>query len=158
MDTGAAPTMVSKSNNNSWCRRRLGVYSTSSIAELAVLVSTVFAQRRNLANRIKAKKLTVLAMCSSHTTRRSLVSARAHRISRYKIPPPPALPSCTVNDAGTSTEAVLRVSYQPLAVFRVRPVTRCTSTMPGHTEAVLHVSYSPDGSMLASGGGDMTVR
>ena len=50
------------------------------------------------------------------------------------------------------------MSYQPLAVFRVRPVTRCTSTMPGHTEAVLHVSYSPDGSMLASGGGDMTVR
>lgn len=59
---------------------------------------------------------------------------------------------------GVSTEAVLSVSYQPLAVFRVRPVTRCTSTMPGHTEAVLHVSYSPDGSMLASGGGDMTVR
>lgn len=53
---------------------------------------------------------------------------------------------------------MLRVSYQPLAVFRVRPVTRCTSTMPGHTEAVLQVSYSPDGSMLASGGGDMTVR
>lgn len=60
--------------------------------------------------------------------------------------------------AAVSTEAVLRVSYQPLAVFRVRPVTRCTSTMPGHTEAVLHVNYSPDGTMLASGGGDMTVR
>lgn len=67
-------------------------------------------------------------------------------------------PTCTVRGAAVSTEAVLRVSYQPLAVFRVRPVTRCTSTMPGHTEAVLHVSYSPDGSMLASGGGDMTVR
>lgn len=65
---------------------------------------------------------------------------------------------CTVCGTAVSTEAVLRVSYQPLAVFRVRPVTRCTSTMPGHTEAVLHVSYSPDGSMLASGGGDMTVR
>eukprot|EP00752_Nemacystus_decipiens_P013479 g11938.t1 len=64
----------------------------------------------------------------------------------------------TVSELAVSTEAVLRVSYQPLAVFRVRPVTRCTSTMPGHTEAVLHVSYSPDGSMLASGGGDMTVR
>ncbi|CAM9693579.1 unnamed protein product, partial [Sphacelaria rigidula] len=63
-----------------------------------------------------------------------------------------------VTELGLSTEAVLSVSYQPLAVFRVRPVTRCTSTMPGHTEAVLHVSYSPDGSMLASGGGDMTVR
>lgn len=62
------------------------------------------------------------------------------------------------HESGVSTEALLRVSYQPLAVFRVRPVTRCTSTMPGHTEAVLHVSYSADGSMLASGGGDMTVR
>jgi ribosome assembly protein 4 len=45
-----------------------------------------------------------------------------------------------------------------LAVFRVRPVTRCTDTLPGHTEAVLHVSYSPDGRQLASGGGDTTVR
>lgn len=70
----------------------------------------------------------------------------------------PQLVTAAFHDAGTSTEAVLRVSYQPLAVFRVRPVTRCTSTMPGHTEAVLQVSYSPDGSMLASGGGDMTVR
>jgi ribosome assembly protein 4 len=57
-----------------------------------------------------------------------------------------------------STEHVLRLTYQPLAVFRVRPVTRCTDTLPGHTEAVLHVSYSPDGRQLASGGGDTTVR
>jgi ribosome assembly protein 4 len=57
-----------------------------------------------------------------------------------------------------STEQVLELVYQPLAVFRVRPVTRCTDTMPGHTEAVLHVSYSPDGKHLASGGGDTTVR
>ena len=57
-----------------------------------------------------------------------------------------------------SGEEELRLTYQPLAVFRVRPVTRCTDTMPGHTEAVLHVSYSPDGRHLASGGGDTTVR
>jgi ribosome assembly protein 4 len=57
-----------------------------------------------------------------------------------------------------STEEVLQLTYQPLAVFRVRPVTRCTDTMPGHTEAILHVSYSPDGRHLASGGGDTTVR
>lgn len=57
-----------------------------------------------------------------------------------------------------STEQVLELTYQPLAVFRVRPVTRCTDTMPGHTEAILHVSYSPDGKHLASGGGDTTVR
>lgn len=59
---------------------------------------------------------------------------------------------------GLSTEEVLDLTYQPLAVFRVRPVARCTDTMPGHTEAILHVSYSPDGRHLASGGGDTTVR
>ena len=57
-----------------------------------------------------------------------------------------------------STETTLQITYQPLAVFRVRPVTRCTDTLPGHTEAVLHVSYSPNGKHLASGGGDTTVR
>ena len=55
-------------------------------------------------------------------------------------------------------EETISVSYQPLSVFRVRPVTRCIETMPGHTDAVLHVSYSPDGRRLASGGGDKAVR
>ncbi|KAL3941113.1 MAG: hypothetical protein SGBAC_004475 [Bacillariaceae sp.] len=63
-----------------------------------------------------------------------------------------------LNENNVSTEDVLQLTYQPLAVFRVRPVTRCTDTMPGHTEAILHVSYSPDGKHLASGGGDTTVR
>jgi ribosome assembly protein 4 len=57
-----------------------------------------------------------------------------------------------------STEITLQLTYQPLAVFKVRPITRCTATMPGHTEAILHLSYSPDGRQLASGGGDTTVR
>ena len=57
-----------------------------------------------------------------------------------------------------STEVVLQLTYQPLAVFRVRPVSRCTDTLQGHTEAVLHVSYAPHGKMLASGGGDTVVR
>lgn len=61
-------------------------------------------------------------------------------------------------ETSVSTEAVLELTYQPLAVFRVRPVARCTDTLPGHTEAVLHVQYAPDGRMLASGGGDTTVR
>lgn len=57
-----------------------------------------------------------------------------------------------------STEDTLVLTYQPLAIFRVRPVTRCTDTMPGHTEAILHVSFSSNGKHLASGGGDTTVR
>ena len=63
-----------------------------------------------------------------------------------------------ITEHGLSTESVISLKYQPLAVFRVRPVTRCTDTMPGHTEAILHVSYSPNGRHLASGGGDTTVR
>ena len=57
-----------------------------------------------------------------------------------------------------SAEHTLELTYQPLALFKVRPVTRCADTLPGHTEAILHVTYSPDGRHLASGGGDATVR
>jgi ribosome assembly protein 4 len=57
-----------------------------------------------------------------------------------------------------STEVTMDLIYHPLAIFRVRPVTRCTDTLPGHTEAILHVSFSPNGHLLASGGGDTTVR
>ncbi|KAJ1659533.1 ribosome assembly [Dispira simplex] len=57
-----------------------------------------------------------------------------------------------------STEEAFVIVYQPQAVFRVRPVTRCTSSLAGHTEAVLQVSFSPDGSSLASASGDTTVR
>ena len=48
--------------------------------------------------------------------------------------------------------------YRPQAIFRVRPVTRCSSSLPGHTEAVLSVHFSPDGKQVASGSGDTTVR
>jgi len=55
-------------------------------------------------------------------------------------------------------EAALRIVYLPQAVFRVRPVARCTASMPGHSEAVLCVAFSPDGRRLASGSGDTTAR
>ena len=42
-------------------------------------------------------------------------------------------------------EKVLQIVYQPQAMFKVRAVTRCSSSMPGHTEAVIAVSFSPDG-------------
>lgn len=56
------------------------------------------------------------------------------------------------------TENVIDIIYQPQAVFKVRPITRCTSSMPGHAEAVVSISFSPDGQNLASGSGDTTVR
>jgi len=44
-----------------------------------------------------------------------------------------------------SSEAVVEIIYQAQAVFRVRAVTRCTSTIEGHAEAVLTLQFSPDG-------------
>ncbi|KAJ2890469.1 ribosome assembly [Coemansia aciculifera] len=57
-----------------------------------------------------------------------------------------------------SAEDTLVIVYQPQAFFKVRAVTRCSSSMTGHTEAVISASFSPDGSQLASGSGDTTVR
>lgn len=48
--------------------------------------------------------------------------------------------------------------YQPQALFRVRPVARCSATMPGHGAAILCVAFSPNGQHLVSGSGDKTVR
>lgn len=55
-------------------------------------------------------------------------------------------------------EAVINIVYQPQANFVVKPVTRCTSSMPGHAEAVVSIHFSPDGKQLASGSGDTTIR
>ncbi|KAJ3010945.1 UNVERIFIED_CONTAM: hypothetical protein HDU68_001883 [Siphonaria sp. JEL0065] len=59
---------------------------------------------------------------------------------------------------GKSSEEMITICYRPQAVFKVRTVTRCSSSLNGHTEAVLAVSFSPDGSMLATGSGDTTIR
>lgn len=63
-----------------------------------------------------------------------------------------------LKNAVLDSEKVLEIIYQPQAVFQVRAVTRCTSSLPGHSEAVISVSFSPDGKQLASGSGDTTVR
>jgi len=55
-------------------------------------------------------------------------------------------------------EKTVNIVYQPQAVFRVRGVTRCTSSLPGHGEPVISAQFSPDGRHLASGSGDKTVR
>lgn len=60
----------------------------------------------------------------------------------------------TLDPKKTDVENILNIVYQPQAVFRVRPVTRCTSSMPGHAEAVVALSFSPDSLHLASGSGE----
>ena len=57
----------------------------------------------------------------------------------------------TVADQGASVEECLSIVYVPQAVFRVRAVTRCTSTLSGHSDAIVCVCFSPDGTTLATG-------
>ncbi|GCC18073.1 hypothetical protein chiPu_0017786 [Chiloscyllium punctatum] len=64
----------------------------------------------------------------------------------------------TLQEQKVETENVIDIIYQPQAVFRVRAVTRCTSSLEGHAEAVISVAFSPTGRYLASGSGDTTVR
>eukprot|EP00892_Ulva_mutabilis_P005137 jgi/Ulvmu1/2996/UM015_0036.1 len=57
-----------------------------------------------------------------------------------------------------SVEQIVDITYRPQAIFRIRPVARCSATMEGHKDAVLSVQFSADGKRLATGSGDSTVR
>jgi len=57
-----------------------------------------------------------------------------------------------------NAEMILPLTFRPEAMFKIRPVTRASSTLEGHSEAILACSFSPDGSKLASASGDTTVR
>ena len=58
-----------------------------------------------------------------------------------------------------TTEDSITLQYTPQAVFRVRAVSRCSSSIPGHGEAILATSFSPrSSSQLATGSGDSTAR
>ncbi|KFD56014.1 hypothetical protein M513_03138 [Trichuris suis] len=64
----------------------------------------------------------------------------------------------TIASGKVNVEKVVDIVYRLNAVYRVQAVTRCTSSLPGHGEAVISTLFSPDGKRLASGSGDTTVR
>lgn len=58
-----------------------------------------------------------------------------------------------------TTETQLDIPCRAEAVFRVNAVTRCSSAISGHGEAILSAQFSPStSSRLATGSGDKTAR
>ncbi|KAJ7590513.1 WD-repeat protein [Mycena floridula] len=55
-------------------------------------------------------------------------------------------------------EDIFVVHCSPQSVFRVRPATRCSSTLSGHSSPILCASFSPTGNLLATGSGDTNAR
>lgn len=63
------------------------------------------------------------------------------------------------NPANTlTTEDTFTVYCSPQAIFRVRPATRCSSSLSGHSAAILCAAFSPTGTRLATGSGDCNAR
>jgi len=64
------------------------------------------------------------------------------------------------NKKGAGREGAVQIVYRPEALFRVRPVTRCSSSMEADGEVVLCLAFSPEdqSKRLATGGGDCIVR
>jgi ribosome assembly protein 4 len=64
-----------------------------------------------------------------------------------------------VKSGATSTEDELVLSVSPQAVFKVRAVSRCASSIAGHGQPILTAQFSPaDGSRLCTGSGDNSAR
>ncbi|PWN28856.1 WD40 repeat-like protein [Jaminaea rosea] len=57
-----------------------------------------------------------------------------------------------------SSEDTLRIVFEPQAVFRVRPIRRCSATLSGHASPILYSLASPSSSLFLTTAGDNTAR
>lgn len=57
-----------------------------------------------------------------------------------------------------TTEKTIKINFLEEENIDVKPVTRISSSLEGHEEAVLDISFSPDSKFLASVSGDKTIR
>ncbi|OXA57705.1 notchless protein homolog 1 [Folsomia candida] len=69
-----------------------------------------------------------------------------------------SLSGVLTNEEKDDHETVFKIICQPQAVFKVRCITRCTSSLSGHAKEVLSANFSGDGRKLATGSGDSSVR
>ncbi|CDW55809.1 notchless 1 [Trichuris trichiura] len=58
----------------------------------------------------------------------------------------------TIASGKVNVEKVVDIVYRLNAVYRVQAVTRCTSSLPGHGEAVISTLFSPDGRYVSAFG------
>lgn len=63
-----------------------------------------------------------------------------------------------LNSADFSTEHTLNITYHPQSLYFIKPITRWSSSLQGHEDAVLASQFSPNGEILLTGSGDKTVR
>jgi ribosome assembly protein 4 len=66
--------------------------------------------------------------------------------------------SFTVEGGIIRSEKIIEIVYRPKLLFNVKPITRTSSTISGHSGSILSVLFSPNSNHLVSGSGDSTVR